>query len=111
MLFTANFYILLTVSLFTDTPFNILEKISVEVQKINQEQEKTLGGGVDLTFIIALIFLSLAMYLLSVAKKGNETLGYRFATFTFYSMQPNETLANAFIFNAFLNCALQAAVC
>lgn len=26
-------------------------------------------------------------------------------------MQPNETLANAFIFNAFLNNALQAAVC
>ena len=51
------------------------------------------------------------MYLQAVSKKGNEYLGYRFATFTFYSMQPNETLANAFIFNAFLNNALQAAVC
>jgi hypothetical protein len=65
---------------------------------------------IDLTFINALIFFMLTIYLQAVSRKGNETLGYRFATFTFYSMQSNETLADAFIFNALLNCALQAAI-
>lgn len=109
-IFTVNWYAVLLLPLITDTDFNPLQYISQQIQKLNNSQAQFVGGGIDLGFINALIFLLLTFFLQAVGKKGNETLGYRFATFTFYSMQPNETLANAFIFNALLNCALQAAI-
>lgn len=103
--FTVNWYLILVFSLVSDKNVNLLEKISFWIAQINAKQEETIGA-VDLGFINGLIFFCLVIYLQAVSRKGNETLGYRFACFTFFSMESNETLANAFIFNAFLNCAL-----
>lgn len=85
-IFTFNWYFVLLNPLFDETNINTLEFISQTIQKLNDAQSNIVGGGIDLGFINALIFLLLTIFLQAVAKKGNETLGYRFATFTFYSM-------------------------
>lgn len=109
-LFTANFYLILMFPLInSNANVNLLDYFSNWIQTLNDQQAKTIGGGVNLTFINGVLFFLLFLYLQAVSRKGNETLGYRFACFTFYAMETNETLANAFIFNAFLNCFLQAA--
>lgn len=105
-LFAANWYLVLLMPMISDANVNLLDYFSKWIEHLNSQ----LVGIIDLTFINALIFFLLFIYLQAVSRKGNETLGYRFATFTFYSTEPNETLAEAFIFNALLNCALQAAI-
>ena len=104
-LFAANWYFCLLMPLFTTANVNTLEWFSTWINQINANAAAT-SSGIDITFLESLLFAFLFLYLQSVARTGNENLGYRYATFTFYSMEPNETLANAFIFNALLNCAL-----
>lgn len=41
----------------------------------------------------------MAGYLLAVTFKGNQTIGFRFASPTFYPMRANETQLNSFMFN------------
>ena len=47
--------------------------------------EKNMG------FVSNIIFISMALYLYAVAQKGNATIGFRFASPTFYPMRSNET--------------------
>jgi len=106
-LFTANWYWVLLTPLFGLKNSNTLDLFS---KWIDTKHENNTSGGIDIAFVESLLFALLFLYLQTVCRTGNENLGYRYATFTFYSMEPNETLANAFIFNALLNCALQAAI-
>jgi hypothetical protein len=48
-------------------------------------------GSRGLGYIQNIIFISLAGYLLAVTFHGNQTIGFRFASPTFYPMRPNET--------------------
>ena len=53
-------------------------------------------------YLCDLIFCSMALYLLAVTIKGNQTLGFRFASPLFYPLRKNETQLNAFMFNVLL---------
>ena len=55
-------------------------------------------------YLANIIFICMAMYLVAVVMKGNTTIGFRFASPTFYPMRTNETLLSSFLFNiAILN--------
>ena len=55
-------------------------------------------------YVANVIFICMAMYLMAVVMKGNTTIGFRFASPTFYPMRTNETLLSSFLFNiAILN--------
>ena len=55
-------------------------------------------------FVANVIFICMAVYLFTVTFKGNTTIGFRFASPTYYPMRPNETLLSSFLFNiAILN--------
>jgi hypothetical protein len=45
------------------------------------------------------IFICMAVYMFAVVMKGNTTIGFRFASPTFYPMRTNETLLSSFLFN------------
>ena len=64
----------------------------------------------NMGFISNLIFISMALYLYAVAQKGNSTIGFRFASPTFYPMRSNETQMNSFMFNILINNAVSLAV-
>lgn len=53
-------------------------------------------------FLCNFIFVTLALYLLAATIKGNSTLGFRFASPTFYPMRSNETQMNSFVFNVLI---------
>jgi hypothetical protein len=53
----------------------------------------------DLHFVCNVVFVLQALYLVAATTKGNSTLGFRFASPTFYPMRPNETQMNSFVFN------------
>lgn len=53
-----------------------------------------------------IVFMCSVLYLLAVTQKGNQTIGFRFASPTFYPMRPNETQLSSFLFNILiLNCS------
>lgn len=53
------------------------------------------------------MFVGMCLFFLKSSAHGNETIGVRFATFTFYAMKENETLFSAFIANGtFRNVAI-----
>jgi hypothetical protein len=56
----------------------------------------------DLDYVCDVIFVSMALYLVFVTLKGNETLGFRFASPLFYPLRKNETQLNSFVFNVLL---------
>lgn len=53
----------------------------------------------DLGYVSNLLFVLNVLYLFLCIQKGNETIGFRFASPTFYPMRENETQLSSFLFN------------
>ena len=53
----------------------------------------------NLSYMANVIFVAMTLYLFATTFKGNQTIGFRFASPTFYPMRSNETQLNAFMFN------------
>lgn len=87
---TINYWIVLDKTISSVDPSDYINKI-LQVCLDN-----------NLGYFCNLIFISLAVYLLAVTFKGNQTIGFRFASPTFYPMRPNETQLNSFMFNILL---------
>mmetsp|Transcript_20548 Transcript_20548/g.15149 ORF Transcript_20548/g.15149 Transcript_20548/m.15149 type:complete len:97 (-) Transcript_20548:331-621(-) len=62
---------------------------SVNMTYLNEFVDQLVTNGT--TYVAAVIFLLISGYMLVVAVKGNATIGYRFAFFTFYPVTENET--------------------
>ena len=66
---------------------------------VNEEHSTTL---LFYSLAVAHIFTGISFFFIMAAFHGNLTVGKRFATFTFYHMQNQETLLNSFLVNTTL---------
>ena len=89
-----------------------MDEFGVETYAVNPLEQVTnlLNEGnsdnkdLVITILISHIFMACSFFMLISTGHGNETIGQRFATFTFYPMKENETLLSSFLANtAFRN--------
>lgn len=52
-----------------------------------------------MTILTSHLFMALCFFFLICTSHGNDTIGQRFATFTFFPMKENETLLSSFLAN------------
>lgn len=55
-----------------------------------------------MTILESQLFMALCFFFVICTSHGNDTIGQRFATFTFYPMKENETLLSSFLANTAL---------
>lgn len=83
----------------TTEEVNPLEKLGDRLHDGSQSTENLL-----LNILMSQIYIFLACFFIVVTHHGNFTVGQRFATFTFYAMEEQETLLSALLANgAFYN--------
>lgn len=85
--------------------FGLLTASSNPIDKIGKELTDETWSTTDLllTILISNIFIGISIFFILTTHHGNDTVGQRFATITFYAMKENETLLNSFLANTAFN--------
>jgi hypothetical protein len=71
-----------TVTLFNQSLGDSVNYINLLINSIETDNTNAMG----LEYIINFLFITISLYLLSCATKGNDFYGYRYACFTFYAV-------------------------
>mmetsp|Transcript_17957 Transcript_17957/g.17148 ORF Transcript_17957/g.17148 Transcript_17957/m.17148 type:complete len:158 (+) Transcript_17957:668-1141(+) len=83
-LFLGICCVLMTLNMLGIISFDIIDAFltSLKVTYLNEFINELLARNLD--FVAAIIFLGISIYMLIITVKGNATIGYRIAFFTFY---------------------------
>lgn len=86
----------------TEAMNELTENIKQNVEKFTINNVIKVLVENDQYTIANLIFLGMGLYLTACCFKGNQTLGFRFASPTFYPMRSNETQFSSMMFNVLI---------
>jgi hypothetical protein len=89
---------------FFNIDIEFLDPILKMTELLNQEDASSVF---IVEICLNIMFSLMTIYVMSAIASGNETIGFRYALFTYYPQRENETLFNAFMVNVFFMCVAQ----